>query len=104
MSIVVLGTAAVIPQGTFDLGTAYKRANIVFYQGQSYMAMGPVQGILPTNETYWMPVAEKGETGTINLPSFYVGDDMVLYMEWQDDYTGTLDAYLDEDGHLFITW
>jgi len=49
----------------FDSSKAYVEGNKVSYQGSSYYCISnaPV-GILPTNTTYWLLIAQKGQDGT----------------------------------------
>ncbi|USK56580.1 hypothetical protein LIS82_08955 [Cytobacillus solani] len=44
--------------------TEYKRNNVVSYRGSSYMAKQNTLGNLPTDNTFWGLIAEKGEQGT----------------------------------------
>jgi len=59
----VLGIVAMVPKGAYDSETFYEKLNVVTYQGSSYCAKASVQGVLPTDTTYWELIAEKGDTG-----------------------------------------
>ena len=63
--------------GEYDNATAYSSGDSVSYQGSSYVAIAPTTGNLPTNQTYWQVISEKGdswqehfETVSKNLSSY----------------------------------
>ena len=52
------------PQGEWSASAAYAYLDLVSYQGSSYVATKAVPaGTLPTDTSYWMLSAEKGEPG-----------------------------------------
>lgn len=51
--IKILGPVAYNPKGEYDGTTIYDRLDVVLYNDVSYVALKPVQGILPTDTTYW---------------------------------------------------
>lgn len=78
-------------KGTFSKSTKYIKYNIVYFENVPYMAIAddiPI-GTLPTNLTYWYPLAIKGEQGESGLgltprgawndSTQYYKDDMVAY-------------------------
>ena len=78
-------------KGTFSKSTKYTKYNIVYFENLPYMAIAddiPI-GTLPTNLTYWYPLAIKGEQGESGLgltprgawndSTQYYKDDMVAY-------------------------
>ena len=53
------------PRGEWSASAAYAYLDLVSYQGSSYVALKAVPaGTLPTDTSYWMLSAEKGEPGT----------------------------------------
>lgn len=55
---------ALHPQGEWSASAAYAYLDLVSYQGSSYVATKAVPaGTLPTDTSYWMLSAEKGEPG-----------------------------------------
>lgn len=50
--------------GAYNAATAYKKNNVVSYNGSSYMATQNTTGNLPTNATYWRLLAQKGVDGS----------------------------------------
>ena len=78
-------------KGEFSKSTKYIKYNIVYFENLPYMAIAddiPI-GTLPTNITYWYPLAIKGEQGESGLgltprgawndSTQYYKDDMVAY-------------------------
>lgn len=61
----VLGVVGMKTRGEYDSETTYEKLNVVTYEGSSYCAKTDTQGNLPTNETYWDLIAEKGDKGDI---------------------------------------
>ena len=59
----VLGVVGMKTRGEYDSETTYEKLNVVTYEGSSYCAKTDTQGNLPTNETYWDLIAEKGDQG-----------------------------------------
>ena len=78
-------------KGVFSKSTKYIKYNVVYFENLPYMAIAgdiPI-GTLPTNLTYWYPLAIKGEQGESGLgltprgawndSTQYYKDDMVAY-------------------------
>lgn len=78
-------------KGEFSKSTKYTKYNIVYFENLPYMGIAddiPI-GTLPTNITYWYPLAIKGEQGESGLgltprgawndSTQYYKDDMVAY-------------------------
>ena len=78
-TVTTLGAVGILPVGDWSNSSAYDRLNAVKYQGSMYVALKDVPaGVVPTNTTYWMLMAEKGEsvqsvekTGTSGLVDTY---------------------------------
>lgn len=57
-------TGGITPKGAYDNATLYDTGQSVSYtNGNSYVAIQPTQGNLPTDTTYWQLLASKGTTG-----------------------------------------
>jgi len=54
-------------RGEYDELITYDLADSVSFNGSSYVAIQPTTGNLPTNNTFWQLLAEKGETGDQGL-------------------------------------
>lgn len=84
-------------KGTYDNSHLYAERDIVFYQGASYTCKQPSTGNIPTNQTYWGIIAEKGDTGIsgltwkggYNATTAYVVNDVIGY-----DNAGTNTVYV----------
>lgn len=63
MATKILGKVALTPKGEFSELTEYQVLDIITYQGSSYVCLQTTKGNLPTNDTYWQLVAEKGDKG-----------------------------------------
>lgn len=63
MATKILGKVALTPKGEFNELTEYQVLDIISYQGSSYVCLQTTKGNLPTNDTYWQLVAEKGDKG-----------------------------------------
>lgn len=50
----VAGRVAIVPKGDFDIGSSYERLDMVFYEGNSYVAKKDVYGIYPVDTEFWM--------------------------------------------------
>jgi hypothetical protein len=48
---------------TWSSATAYKKRNIVSYNGSGYLALSDHTNQVPTNVTYWQPIGTKGDIG-----------------------------------------
>jgi len=55
--------------GAYNNSTAYKKRNMVSYNGSTYICILDSTGNLPTNTTYWTLVAQKGIDGTGSIVS-----------------------------------
>ncbi len=60
-----LGKIMMVPKGTYSASAAYEFLDIVFYNGASYICKQTTTGNLPTNNTYWQILAEKGNPGAL---------------------------------------
>lgn len=58
--IKTLGSVGINPLGEYNSQTEYEKLDVVLYQGSSYVALKPVQGIVPTNEEYWQKLVSGG--------------------------------------------
>lgn len=58
-------TGGLVPKGAYNAGTDYAVGDSVSYNGSSYVMYSDASaGTLPTNTTYWMVLANKGDTGS----------------------------------------
>ena len=58
-----LGKVVMAPKGEYDDGTLYEKLDFVTYNGSSYVDKGETRNNLPTNQTYWQLLAERGSSG-----------------------------------------
>ena len=58
-----VGVVTPVPKDEYSNTVAYERLNIVSFNGSSYMAKKNTTGHLPTDTTYWMLLAKKGDQG-----------------------------------------
>lgn len=58
--IKTLGPVGLNPNGEYDGTKTYEKLDVVLYQGSSYVALKPVQGIVPTNPEYWQKLVSGG--------------------------------------------
>ena len=75
-----LGPFRIRPRGKYNSEEIYRYLDLVSYEGGSYLCskyetIDPdnaviCQGVLPTNEGYWMKVAERGATGFYEMEYF----------------------------------
>lgn len=57
-------TGGLVPKGAYNAGTDYAVGDSVSYNGSSYVMYSDAgAGTVPTNTTYWMVLANKGDTG-----------------------------------------
>ena len=63
MATTNLGRVCIVPKGTWSNATAYTKLDVVTYQGSSYMAIQNNTNKQPTNTSYWLLLAQKGDTG-----------------------------------------
>lgn len=58
-------TGGLVPRGAYSAGTDYAVGDSVSYSGSSYVMYSDAgAGTVPTNTTYWMVLANKGDTGS----------------------------------------
>lgn len=57
------GTPGMIWKGAYAAGTAYTPKDVVSHAGSAYINILASTGNVPTNVTYWSPVAVKGDAG-----------------------------------------
>lgn len=62
MATQILGKVAYTSRGAYDSSFSYEINDVVTYNGSSYVSKKETKGNLPTNEEYWMLLAEKGAT------------------------------------------
>ena len=55
-----LGPVGLNPLGNYNSQTEYEKLDVVLYQGSSYVALKPAQGIVPTNAEYWQKLVSGG--------------------------------------------
>ena len=73
--------------GNYNSTTAYKTFNSVMYNGDIYLALYDVQGVLPTDTSKWLKISQKGDKGdkafnwkgVYNNNTAYIVDDVVYY-------------------------
>lgn len=110
----VIGRIIPIPQGTWDSNKTYKKLDIVYYTGKSYIAKIDVPATTPiTNTEYWQILAEgtkgdtgageqgpTGPTGNVYYPSFDVDlTDGILYAIQYDEGPK---FGISDDGNLYV--
>lgn len=95
--------------GTYNPATTYAPDDAISYNGSSYVCILASTGNLPTNGTYWLLVAQKGDTGETGttgeagetgasiISASFVGDDLVFVKD-DDDTVSLLDAKVDLKG------
>ena len=67
-SVTNLGRVAFVPKGVWNMGQTYSRLNVVYYAGNSYVAISNVPlNTAITNTSYWQLLAAKGDTGGVGL-------------------------------------
>lgn len=59
-----LGKVAITPRGAYSSTAQYTPLDILSYDGSSYLVLQNCIGITPPNDTYYMVVASKGDTGS----------------------------------------
>lgn len=50
----IAGKVAITPKGDWNESITYEKLDFVFYNDNSYVALKPSTGIVPTNTEYWM--------------------------------------------------
>lgn len=63
MAVYNIGRILPIFRGNWTSLTEYDKLDIVYYNGNSYVATGSSKGVLPTNNSYWQIIALKGQKG-----------------------------------------
>ena len=67
MAKVYIGKIVPYFRGEYISGVIYNRLDVVGYLGSSYVCnRDGVSNIPPTNSTYWVLVAKKGDTGNVD--------------------------------------
>ena len=100
----VIGRIVPMPQGTWNINKTYKKLDIVYNNGKSYIARKDVPATIAiTNTEYWQVLAQ-GTTGPTGIgttgPTGPTGN--VLYPSFDVDFdTGILYAIQNEDGPVF---
>ena len=61
--VVINLSGGIVPTGEYDPLTNYDLSDSVSYNGNSYIAIQPTIGNLPTNVTYWQLLAQRGIQG-----------------------------------------
>lgn len=100
----VIGRIVPMPRGTWINNVVYKKLDIVYYQGMSYIAKKEVPANTPvTNTEYWQimtsstkgdtgskgPTGPTGPTGNIQYASFEIDlSDGILYCKTTANYEG----------------
>ena len=64
MATVNIGSLRFDWKGAYNGSTAYVKDDVVSYNGSSYICILASTGNLPTNTTYFQPMATKGTDGT----------------------------------------
>ncbi len=62
MATQILGKVAYTSRGAYDSSFLYEINDVVTYNGSSYVSLKETKGNLPSNENYWMLLAQKGDT------------------------------------------
>lgn len=58
-----LGRVSLAPRGEYDPAAAYKRLDVVRYQGNGFLVLREVQGVTPEDGADYMLLAERGGAG-----------------------------------------
>jgi|GEM_PF-3675262 len=89
MAAINYGTVAVVPKGVWDATTQYNVANLVTYDGSSYLAHSkPPVGTLPTDAAYWQVSAQGTNKATANAAGVVKPDGETITV----DTAGTISA------------
>ena len=62
MAEYALGRIGLNPRGAYNTGATYEKLDIVSYNGNSYVALMPCTGAVPTDTTRWMLLAQGAVT------------------------------------------
>lgn len=68
MATYELGKIGLNLRGAYNASTAYKKLDVVSYNGSSYAALADATGVAPTNATKWMLLAQGNGVQTLVLP------------------------------------
>ena len=90
--IKTLGPVGLNPLGDYNSQTEYEKLDVVLYQGSSYVALKPAQGIVPTNAEYWQKLVAGG-VGYDDL-------EKTLESNYYDEITYTKERYYDTDCYI----
>jgi len=63
MATTNLGRVAIVPKGTWNASTTYKKLDLVTFEGSSYIALQNNSNKPVSNTTYWQKIAQKGDQG-----------------------------------------
>lgn len=58
-----LGKVSITPRGTYSPNVAYSPLDLFSYNGSSYLCISAAFSVLPPNETYYMLIGSRGDTG-----------------------------------------
>ena len=58
-----LGRVSLVPRGEYDPAAAYRRLDVVQYQGNGFLVLREVQGVTPEDGADYMLLAERGGAG-----------------------------------------
>lgn len=74
MATYELGKIGLNLRGAYSAGTAYKKLDVVNYNGSSYAALADNSGALPTDATKWMLLAQgTAASSAWNYPTLLAG-------------------------------
>lgn len=87
---IVIGSA-LTSKGAYAGGTTYAINDLVTYNGSSYLCIAPTTGNLPTDGTYWVLLAAKGDTGPAGAAGAdgAAGANSYTYIGYASDASGT---------------
>lgn len=63
MATTNLGRVSIVPKGTWNASTTYKKLDLVAFEGSSYIALQNNLNKPVSNTTYWQKIAQKGDQG-----------------------------------------
>ena len=61
-------------KGEYDSSVQYYFQNMVTYRGSLYICKADAKGKIPTDNSYWEKISEKGEKGDVGLGVTYKGE------------------------------
>lgn len=62
-----LGKVSITPRGAFSPNVVYSPLDLFSYNGSSYLVTASVFGVAPPNDSYYMQIGSKGDTGTAGI-------------------------------------